>query len=217
MVNTNVIGGADGVTFPPGVTNQSTLATFDVGASLESSANQTSFLINPPSQNNYVAWSMITEDAIATSTHPATGTNLLTRVLCYQSKTITACDIWPLSNVANITAFYIGVYSAAGVQLALSAESHAALVNGTQNTITVSAGGLQLVGGTFYYVVIGASWATGAPTFAGCNGANAASLNAGLTVSTAEAASNGTTMPPPASYTMASNVFQAFEYFVALH
>lgn len=162
---------------------------------------------------------MITEDAIATTTHGATGTTQLTRIFVPQGGQTTKIDIWPLSNVANVTAFYLSLYSSAAsaAQLAITPEGHAALVNGTQNTFTWSTP-FNVVNDTFYYVGITISWTTGAPTFAGCSGANAASLNAGLTVSLPEAATaSGTTVPPANPIVMSGNTFIGFEYFVAIH
>lgn len=214
MVNSNVVGGSDGVTFPGGWTDQANLT-----GSLESYANSSSYLFNPPSQNGFLAWSMVPQDSIASFTIGTTLTNYLTKIFVPASGTTTKGACIPHTNVANVSAFYMALYSADGqTKIAATAESHTPLIASGNDVLYEPswAASASVVGGLFYYVVMIVGWATGAPTFAGCAGSSAASLNAGLTAATSFAASNGTAATPPASYTMASNTALASAPWVAI-
>src|SRR5690348_9228670 len=118
--------GPDGIAVSGyGWTNQS--STFNSNKSLESSAGPNSSLLNSAAQNGFLAWSMIPQDSISTHTIGTTLTNYLVRVYVPANGTSTKAAIVPHTNVANISAFYMGLYSAAGAQLAVTAESHTAI------------------------------------------------------------------------------------------
>lgn len=209
--------GPDGIAVSGyGWTNQSTL--FQSNLSLESSAAPNSDLFSTAAQNGFLAWSMITQDAISTHTVGTTLTNYLIKVFVPASGATTKAAIIPHTNVANISAFYMGLYSAAGAQLAVTAESHTAIQTSGNDAVYEPSWttATTVTGNTFYYILVLAGWATGAPTFAGCTGSSAASLNAGLTAATGYSVSNGTAATPPASYTMSSNTLLATAPWVAI-
>lgn len=199
-----------------GWTNQSAL--FNSNKSLESSAGPNSSLLNSAAQNGFLAWSMIPQDAISTHTVGTTLTNYLIRVYVPANGTSTKGAIIPHTNAANISAFYMGLYSTAGAQLAVTAESHAAIVSSGNDAVYEPSwtASVPVTGGQFYYILVLTGWATGAPTYAGCTGSSAASLNAGLTAATGYSVSNGTAATPPASYTMSSNTLLATAPWVAI-
>lgn len=209
--------GPDGIDVPGlGWTTQST--QFNSNKNLESAGNLQSYQVNPPAMYGYLGWTMITEDAISSSIpHPASNVNILSRIYVAEPGTTSKVDCFPLTNVANITAFYLGLYSTAGVQLAVTAESHASLVNNAQVSLNWTTP-VVLTGNTFYYLAMVTTWATAAPTFAGCLGASAASLNANLTGANPEAATNVTQATLPATYTMTAgaNTLVNYEYFLAV-
>lgn len=189
-----------------GWTSQSTL--FQSNMSLESSAGPNSSLLNEAQQWGFLAWSTPVTDAQSSFTIGTTLTNYLARIYVPANGSTTKAFCFPQTNVANISAFYMGLYSAAGAKLAATAESHTAIGTSGNNALYTPswAAATTVTGGQFYYVAMIVGWATGAPTFA-CStpSSNANLLNANLTAATAVAASNGTAATPPASYTMSSN------------
>lgn len=209
--------GPDGISVPGvGWTNQST--QFNSNKNLESSAGPNSTLYNAAARNGFLGWSMDNLDAVTQFTIGTTLTNYLTKVYVPANGVTTKAAIIPHTNVANVATFYMGLYSAAGAQLAVTAESHTPLIAAGNDAIyepswTTST---TVTGGNFYYIAVIVGWATGAPTFAGVAGSSAASLNAGLSAAASFSASNGTAATPPASYTMASNTALASALWVAI-
>jgi hypothetical protein len=199
-----------------GWTPQSSL--FNSNKSLESSAGPNSSLLNSAAQNGFLAWSMVPQDAISSFTVGTTSTNYLVRIYVPANGVSTKAGIVPHTNSANITGFYMGLYSSAGAQLAVTAESHSAIVTSGNDALYEPAwvSSVSVTGGQFYYVLVLTTWGTGAPTYAGCAGSSAASLNAGLAAAAGYSVSNGTATPPPASYTMSSNALLASAPWVAI-
>jgi hypothetical protein len=198
-----VSAGVDGITnLGYGWTDQSY-------SSLESYAGPNSDLYNPAALNGFLAWTIPTTSATGTFTIGTTLTNYLARIFVPSNCTTSKAAIVPHTNVANVTAFYMALYSAnLQTQLAATAESHTALGTSGNDAVyepswTTAA---NLTGGNFYYLSLIVGWSTGAPTFAGSTATlDSEVLNAGLTASTSLSASNGTASTPPASYTASSN------------
>lgn len=188
-----------------------------VSPDVEQGFGANDMLVNPALQYGYVAWSMVPEDAITNVAWGTTNTNYLTRVFCAQSAVVSKVDFFPV--LANgITSFQVGLYGATGTQLSTTtAITTFTGWSSSQQTATLLTPTV-LVSGNFYYVASVAAWATTSPTFAGCQGATGASLNAGVTLAlNVEAESNGTAAALPASYTLGSGTFTSFEHFYALH
>jgi hypothetical protein len=197
----------DGITnIGVGWTNQ---ASTPYSSDLESYGAPNSGLFNPAAQNGFLAWTLSPVDATGTYTIGTTLTNYLTKIYVPANGTTTKAAIAPHANVANISAFYMALYSAdLQTKIAVTAESHVAIGTSGNDVVYepswVTAA--NVIGGNFYYIGLIVGWATGAPTFAGSTAAlSTAVLNAGLTASTGYSASNGTAATFPASYTAASN------------
>jgi hypothetical protein len=176
-----------------------------------------SYLISPSSQFNYIGWSMITEDAIASTTHPTTNIPWITRVFVPVSALCSKVDVC-ITVSQTVTHWYMGIYNAAGTQLAVTADSFATL-SGQTGLLTLSwTTPVTLTGGTFYWVATNQTAGT-SPTFAGCNGASAASLNAGLTVAAPEACVGvvGTLGALPSPLVFATTTLTGGEPFIGLH
>jgi len=197
---------ADGVqTIIPGWTNQSA-SPYSTG--LESYSNTSAPLFDPPQANNYVAWTLIPDDAIGTTNHVASTHGQLSRVFIPANGSVGHLDFL-FTTAGTVTVFYAGIYSATGVQLAVTAESHAS-ISGSAITALALTAATNLTGGTFVYVFTTMTWSV-QPVLAGVNYASAggatnyaiAMANAGLTVATAPNSSDyGVQATLPASLTM---------------
>lgn len=211
--------GVDGVTTViPGWTNQSTTP---YSSGLESYGSAGSYSLNVPARYGFLGWNMSPVEGTTTSfTIGTTLTNYLFKIFVPTNGTSTKAACIPHTNVANISAFYMALYSYdLQTKLAVTAESHTAI--GTSGNDVVYepswAASVGVVGNTFYYVEMTVGWATGAPTFSGCAASqSAAALNAGLTAATSFSASNGTAATPPANYTAGSNTALASAPWVAI-
>ena len=127
MVNQNVLGTYDNVTFPPGTTAQSTTSTLDWGAALESYAGPSSTLFDPPNANGYAAWSLIPEDAITTNLAHTSTNGFLTRVFVPANGSVGHLDI-NITSSGAITNAVFGLYSASSFAtgpLVWTADVHA--------------------------------------------------------------------------------------------
>lgn len=206
MVNVNVSGGYDGVSYPPGWTDQSNLP-----GSLESGGSGGSLGPSTPAANGYLAWSMIPEDVIATNAH-ATTAGFLTRVVAGVGGVSSHLDFVVISSgaVTNaVFALYTGPAFATG-PLAWSADVHTT-ITGAAGLYSITWGGasspasVNLQAGSTYWVY---SEITGtSPTLGGSAGASAASMNANLTAS-ASFANNSLTIAtgPYTALTSASTI-----------
>lgn len=201
-----VSAAVDGITNQGvGWTNQS---SSPYSSDLESYAGPSSSLFNAANQNGYVAWSMLPDDAIASTAPAATTHGQLTRVFVPAGGPVGHLDFY-LSAIGTPTAFYAGVYSATGVQLAVTAESHAALLNTGLTSLALTAS-TTLTGSSFVYVFTTMTY-TGSPTFAGCTylvggtGGNIAIANANVAAATAPVTADyGVQATLPASLTLSA-------------
>jgi hypothetical protein len=190
----------------PGWTNQNlgqaigTLTTnIEAGAGPGSPGYQT------PSQNNYVAWSMIPQDSIGTTNHVATTHGQLTRVIVPQVAPVGHIDFY-FTTTGTTTVFYAGLYTGTGVQVAATAESHASIVNTGLTSLAFAAS--TIVSPGIYYVFTTITWSvqpvlSGYTATAGGAGGAIAMANAGLAVATApDTADYGVQATLPASLTL---------------
>jgi hypothetical protein len=194
-----------------GWTNQST--TFNTNKSLESYGAPNSALYNAATNNGYVAWSLIPEDAIATVNHAATTVLQLTRVFVPASATVGHVD-FNFTTSGTVTVFYAGIYSAAGVLLGSTAESHASISTSAITGLALSSS-VNLSGGSFYYVGTTMTWSV-QPVMAGSTMASAFVANANLTAATDNTATAGTNATLPSTITMSSNTAIATKLWVGL-
>lgn len=189
MVNINVLGGYDNVTFPPGETAQSTVSTLDWGAALESYGGGTLGIASTPAGNNYLAWSLIPEDAYQTFT-PTTLVGYLTRIVASSGGSCGHLDT-VLHSAGTTTNAVFALYSGASFAtgpLVWTADVHASFAAGT-NSFTwngaSSPASVNLQAGVTYWVYTEIT-TSAAPTIAGAvpTGAqSAAILNVNLTAS----------------------------------
>lgn len=209
MVQVNVLGGFDNVTFPMGWTDQ-LVTNPGVGASLESSGAGSFGGVATPSNNSYLAWSMPPEEAAATLT-VVTTVGYLTRVIASTGGAMGHLDV--VFNTAGTTTNVIyGIYSGASFAtgpLAWTADVHASVVAGL-NSFTwngaSSPASVNLVAGNTYWIYTEVT-TSAAPTIAGATNAGAqaaALLNANLTAS-ASYANNALSLAAAAPTTLAAN------------
>jgi len=167
----------------PGWTNQS-LTPYTVG--LDSYGGGTLGLAETPTGNNYLAWTMITEDAIATNAHNTTY-GYLARFVAATGGSCGHLDIVTVS--ATYTNCVFGLYSGASFAtgpLVWTADYHSSF--GTANSLVAmtwngasSPATVNLQAGSTYWIYMELTGTT--PQIAGCTAANAAVLNANLTAS----------------------------------
>jgi hypothetical protein len=175
-----------------------------------------SLIINAAAQFNYVGWSMITEDSIAAPAHPGTLIPWVTRIFVPVGAVTSKVD-FIFTGGGTVTHWFVGLYNTAGTQVAVTVDSFASIATGliTLNWVAPA----TLTGGSFYYVVSNMQ-NTGNPTLAGCTGASAAALNAGLTTAAPEAATwtstAGGAVPATLTFGGTMTLF-ASEPFVGLH
>lgn len=210
MVQINVLGGYDNVTFPPGATSQSTVAALDWGAALESYGSASLSGNAPiPGANSYLAWSQSPEDSTSNALAMTTTAGWLTRVVAATGGPCGHLDISFVSG--TITNAVFALYNAASFAvgpLVWTADQHASMSAGivamTWNGAS-SPASVNLVAGTTYWVY--AEWTGTSPVVAGDAIANAALANANLTAS-ATFANNALTIAaaPYTTLTSASTI-----------
>lgn len=206
MVQVNVLGGYDNVTFPPAWTDQNATINPGVGASLESGAAGNSFGSISPAANGYLAWTMYPEDATSNALAMTTTNGWLTRVVSQGGGACGHLDISFVSGTItnSVFAVYSGPSFATG-PLAWTADTHAAMSAGivsmTWNGAS-SPASFNLVAGQTYWIY--AEWTGTSPVVAGVAIANAALANANLTA-TASFANNAMTLSSGAPTTLAAN------------
>lgn len=201
-----------------GWTDQST-TPYSTG--LESYGPAGSFALNAPGRNGFLGWNMSPVEGTTTSfTIGTTLTNYLMKIYVPVNGSSTKAAAIPHTNVTNISAFYMALYSVdLQTKLAVTAESHTAIGTSGNDVVYEPAWttAVNVTGNSFYYVAMVVGWGTGAPTFSGCAASQAAaSLSAGLTASLGFVASNGTASTPPATYTAASNTLLTSAPWVAI-
>lgn len=182
--------GVDGISVPGvGWTDQS-LTPYSSG--LESSGGGTLGIASTPAGNNYLGWSMIPEDAIASNSHTSTQA-FLVRVVAASGGPAGHLDLafTTLGTVSNAVFGLFNASSFAVGPLAWTAEVHASLqAPGTMTSLTWngtnSPASPSLVAGTVYWIYYELTFST-ATNLAGSAGANAATMNANLTASATNA------------------------------
>lgn len=208
MVQINVLGGYDNVTFPPGATNQSTVAALDWGGALESYGSASLGNVSP-SSNNYLGWTMTTEDATS-SVAVTTGNGWLMRVIPATGGPCGHLDV-PVTSALAVTNAVFGIYSGPSFAvgpLAWTADVHATITgaaglygltwNGASSPASVN-----LVAGQTYWIYMEITGTT--PTISGSS-ASGLVLNANLTASASfadNAMTNAAANTPPT--TLAAN------------
>lgn len=206
MVNINVVGTYDGVTFPAGTTNQSTVSTLDIGGALESSGGGNPLGYTSPAGNSYLAWTQTPEDSTSNALAMTTTSGWLTRLIAQTGGSCGHMDISFVSGTITnaVFAVYSGPSFATG-PLAWTADAHASMSAGivalTWNGSS-SPASFNLVAGNTYWIY--AEWTGTSPVVAGVSIANAALANANLTAS-ASFANNAMTLGAAAPTTIASN------------
>lgn len=206
MVQVNVLGGYDNVTFPQPWTDQ-LITNPGVGASLESyGAASLSGATPVPSANGYLAWSQSPEESTSNALAMTTTSGWLTRVTAATGGPCAHLDISFVSGTITnaVFALYNGPSFATG-PLVWTADQHTAMSAGivamTWNGAS-SPASVNLVAGQVYWVY--AEWTGTSPVVAGLQGANAALLNANLTA-TASFADNAMTLAAGAPTSLAAN------------
>lgn len=193
MVNVNVLGGYDNVTFPPGETAQSTVSTLNWGAALESYGGGTLGVASTPAGNGYIGWSLVPEDAL-TNQAVTTLNGYLTRVVASSGGPCGHLDL-VVHTTGTTTNAVFGLYSGtsfASGPLAWTADVHASLTVGTTALTWNGASSptsVNLLAGVPYWVYMEITTSV-APTIAASNpagAANATMLNVNLTASATNA------------------------------
>lgn len=182
--------GVDGVTtIIPGWTDQSNTP---YSSDLESSGGGTLGIASTPAGNNYLAWSMIPEDAIASNSHTSTQA-FLVRVVAATGGPAGHLDM-AFTTLGTVSNAVFGIYNAASFAvgpLAWTAEVHASLqAAGTMTSLTwngaSSPASINLQAGATYWIYYELTFSTGT-NLAGSAGANAISMNPNLTASATNA------------------------------
>jgi hypothetical protein len=207
MVNLNILGGYDNVTFPPGWTDQSASATpGEVGTSLESSGGGTLGVATSPAGNGYLAWSLIPEDAYQVFT-PSTTVGYLTRVVAATGGSCGHID-FVVHATGTVTVSTIGIYTGPGFAVgpaAFIADAHTAY--GAAGLVSLAWGSaFQLQAGATYWVYHEIT-TSAAPTFAGAvpTGAQTSTIiNVNLTA-TASFANNSMSLAAGGPTVLAAN------------
>lgn len=206
MVQVNVLGGYDNVTFPQPWTDQ-LITNPGVGAALESyGAASLAGAVATPSGNSYLAWSQSPEESTSNALAMATTVGWLTRVVAATGGPCAHLDISFVSGTITnaVFALYNGPSFAVG-PLVWTADQHTAMSAGivamTWNGAS-SPASVNLVAGQTYWVY--AEWTGTSPVVAGNLIASAALANANLTA-TASFANNALTLAAGAPTTLAAN------------
>lgn len=189
-----------------GIENTNGWTDQQLSGSLESYSNASSTLFAPSLQNSYSAWSMPMESAASATNHVASTHGQLTRIYVPSNCTVGHVDFY-FTTTGTTTVFLSGLYSATGAQLAVTAESHAAIIN-TAITPVAFTTSPTLAGGNFYYLFTTITWSVqpvlaGATYVAGGAGGAIAFGNANLTVASAPSTADyGVQAILPASLTL---------------
>lgn len=195
MVQVNVLGGYDNVTFPSGWTDQ-LVTNPGVGTSLESGgAGSFSSGTSTPASNGYLAWSLTPEDATSNTLAMTTTSGWLSRVIATTGGSCGHLDIQFVSGTITnaVFALYSGASFAVG-PLAWTADQHAAMSAGvvamTWNGAS-SPSSINLQAGQVYWVY--AEWTGTSPVVVGDSYITATNANVNLTA-TASFANNAMTL-----------------------
>lgn len=206
MVQVNVLGGFDNVTFPMGWTDQ-LVTNPGVGASLESSgAGSFNSGASTPAGNGYLAWSLTPEDATSNALAMTTTSGWLSRVVASTGGSCGHLDMAFVSGTITnaVFALYSGPSFATG-PLVWTADAHTAMSAGivslTWNGAS-SPASFSLVAGQTYWVY--AEWTGTTPVVVGNSYVTAAVANVNLTA-TASYANNAMTLAAGAPTTLAAN------------
>lgn len=192
-------------------TNQST--QYNSNKSLDSYGSPNSTLFNSAANNGYVGWSLLPEDAIATVNTAASTTLQMTRVYVPNGGSVGHLD-FDFTTAGTVTVFWAGIYSASGVLLATTAESHAAISASALTPLALTTA-VNLTGSTNYYVGTTLTWSV-QPVVAGATISSAYMTNPNLTAATANSATAGTSATLPSTVTMSSNTLTASKLWVGL-
>lgn len=210
MPQVNVVGGYDGVSFPPGTTNQSTAAGMDIGAALESGGAGNPLGAVSPASNGYQAWSMAPSDATQSVAIGATATSFgwLTKVYAAVGGSCGHIDMVTATGApATITGAVFALYNSAGfavgplawtnsrTQTFFTAANTAFSIpwDGTGSPTTVN-----LVAGQTYWVYTTVTFSsTGVLTLAANTTTNAPMYNINQTASASSANESMTLSPAP--------------------
>lgn len=170
---------------------------------------------NAPNDQGFIAWTL-DPGLVGGVTSPASGGVRLGRIILRRAATISYIWLSVVNAGSGLTSgqSFVGLYSATGTQLAVSAD---------QSTSWASAGIKQIAltspysaaAGTYYVALL--TNATTQPGFAYASGITNAPANANLTVSTGRSLSGPSSQTSlPASITMSSNTFNTAVYWFAV-
>lgn len=210
MPQVNVVGGYDGVSFPPGITNQSTTASMDIGAALESGSAGNALGSISPSANGYLSWSMAPSDATQSVAIGATATSFgwLTKVFSAGGGSCGHLDMVTATGApATITGAVFALYNSASFAtgpLAWTASRTQVFFTGANAAFSIpwdgtsSPAAVNLVAGQTYWVYTTVTFSsTGVLTLAGNTAINAPVLNINQTASASSANESMTLSPAP--------------------
>lgn len=206
----NVVGGYDGVTFPPGTTNQSTAPGLDIGGALESGGAGNPLGAVSPSSNGYLAWSMAPSDATQSVAIGATATSFgwLTKVYAAVGGACGHLDMVTATGApATITGAVFALYNSASFAvgpLAWTASRTQAFFTAANTAFSVpwdgtsSPASVGLVAGQAYWVYTTVTFSsTGVLTLAANSTTNAPVYNINQTASATSANESMTLSPAP--------------------
>jgi hypothetical protein len=187
--------------------------------SLESYSGPTSELFNAAVGNGYLAWSGLPNDFNTAVTPPVSTHALLTRVFVPTNGVVGHADFY-FPTTGTPTVFYAAVFSAAGAQLATSAESHSGIVASALTPVAFTASA-ALTGGQFVYVFTTLTYTStltmAAWTAVGSSTGPAAYANANLAVATApDTCDYGVQATVPTSLTLTGLTGLASKIWVGL-
>lgn len=196
--------GVDGIAVQiPGWTNQSTTP---YSSGLESYAGPSGAVFNSAAQAGYLGWTGIPADAISTFS-PASATSYIAKIFVPSNGTTTKIDM-NVTTVGTVSAAYFGLYTAAGTQVAATAESHSAWA---ANKVELSWASSALISGSsFYYIVMNLTWSV-QPVLAAMTVSTVQNFGPvnGVAGTNAFATTGTNTTPLPTSFTMASQTASA--------
>jgi len=180
--------------FAPGWTSQSDSANTEQGAGA-------AFLgVGQPASQGYLAWSVEPQDVTATATNGTSQQNNLIKVYFPVGGFASKVDV-NITTVGTQTHTYFGLYTLAGVQIAVTADLTASWTGTGKFTGTFASPALVSPG--FYYVLWNQTFSV-APQISA--GAVSAVQNFNTTAATAFFSNAaGTSATPPATITMGTN------------
>lgn len=169
---------------------------------------------NGPLDQGFIAW---TSDPAGTgSAGPASGGVRLGRIILRRAATISTVWVSVITAGASLTSgqSFVGLYSASGTRLAVSADQSTSWTSGGVKQISLTAS-YAAPPGTYYVALL--TNGTTPPAFAASGPSANSPANANLTVSTGRALSGPSGQTSlPASITMSSNSFNATSYWFAV-